>query len=438
MRDPSGQIHFAGGFAVRTLRKSISASDFVSHPLARDLSNVGLLVPFDVVDPLTIHSQELGFVSYPDEWTDAQLHAAADLTLEISRQALSSGFELKDASAWNVIFSGTHPVFCDHLSFEAISSREWWAFGQFCRHFTFPLACSRFRGLLACESFRTHRDGLPLERARQLLGVRGRLSRLFPILAVGKPGHQVRGLSGDGNTQAHGTLHSRVYDYCASSLFPGKRGRENGSTHWLNYVSERQHYTTEASEAKAREVSRWLEQLSPAWVVDLGCNTGEFTRLALDAGASVVAVDSDHDSMERIFLSHPESHHLHPVVANLGDLTDGRGWMGAEHSGLLHRMSRNTDLLMMLALTHHLFFSEGIPLREIALLARRITKSWLIVELIDPLDPMVQQLALQRRRSAEDFSIAQQCAAFQEHFDEVERFSFVSTDRHLLLMRKRR
>lgn len=437
MRDPSGQIHFAGGVAVRTLSEPVSATAFVSHPLAQVLSNAGLLIPFEIVDPVTIHSPELSFVSYPDEWTDAQLHAAADLTLAISRQALGSGFELKDASAWNVIFSGTRPVFCDHLSFEAISSREWWAFGQFCRHFTLPLACSRLRGMLACESFRTHRDGLPLERARQLLGIRGRLSRLFPILTMGKPGHQVHGLPGDSSTRADGALHSRIYDYCASSLFPWKRGRENGSTHWLNYVSERQHYTSEASEAKAREVSRWLERLSPQWVVDLGCNTGEFTRMALAAGASVVAVDSDHDSVERIYLSHAESPRLYPVVANLGDLTNGRGWMGEEHSGLLPRLSRNTDLLMMLALTHHLFFSEGIPLGEIASLAQKITGNWLIVELIDPSDPMVQQLALQRRRSAQDFSIAQQSAAFQQHFDEIERFSFASTNRHLLLMRKR-
>jgi len=437
MRDPSGRLHFSDGVAVRTLTRRVAAEDFVAMPLAQGLADAGLLVPFEVVDPHTIHSPELGFVSYPDEWTDAQLRAAADLTLEVSRQVLSGGFELKDASAWNVIFSGTHPVFCDHLSFETIASRQWWAFGQFCRHFALPLACSRIRGVPACETFRTHRDGLPVERASHLLGMRGRLSRLLPILAMGKPGWGSRDISGAEASSTRGTLHPRIYDYCATSLAVGKRRRLGGSTPWSNYVSDRQHYTTDASEAKAREVGRWLARLRPSWVVDLGCNTGEFTRMALDARADVIAVDSDHDSVERMFLANSGSRHLHPVVANLGDLTGGRGWMGAEHSGLLRRLSRNADLLMMLALTHHLFFSEGIPLGEIVSLARGITKRWLIVELIDPSDPMVQQLASQHRRNAADFSVELQAAAFQEVFEEVERFSFGSTHRHLLLMRSR-
>ena len=49
------------------------------------------------------------------------------------RTPLAEGCELKDATAWNVIFAGSRPVFCDHLSFRPLPSRQWWAFGQFLR-----------------------------------------------------------------------------------------------------------------------------------------------------------------------------------------------------------------------------------------------------------------------------------------------------------------
>ena len=33
-------------------------------------------------------------------------------------------------------------------------------------------------------------------------------------------------------------------------------------------------------------------------MLDLGCNTGEYSHLAVDCGAEVMAVDSDHDTVE--------------------------------------------------------------------------------------------------------------------------------------------
>ena len=59
------------------------------------------------------------FISYPWEWSFHQLKDAALLTLDIHLEALKHDMVLKDASAFNVQFHGSTPIFIDTLSFES-------------------------------------------------------------------------------------------------------------------------------------------------------------------------------------------------------------------------------------------------------------------------------------------------------------------------------
>jgi SAM-dependent methyltransferase len=171
--------------------------------------------------------------------------------------------------------------------------------------------------------------------------------------------------------------------------------------------------------------------------LDLGCNTGEFSRVALDAGARVIAVDADHDSVQQLYTTAAASTRLHPVVANLADLHGGRGWNANEHPGLPERLAGQADLLLLLALTHHLHFSEGIPLTEIAAFAAAMTHGHLVLETLPPEDPMVVRLAAQRRRDPGELTLQRQLDAFAVHFDLVERRTMAGSGRELLLWRRR-
>lgn len=443
MRDPQGRLHFDGDRAVRQLAAPHETPAFLAHPASRSLVESGALVPFSIstTRPGRIESPRYDFISLPTEWTDAQLRTAADLTLDVAEAALASGFELKDASAWNVIFDGTVPRFCDHLSFELVRSREWWAFGQFCRHFTFPLACARWRGLPSRAAFQLRRDGLDADQARALLGLRGRFSRLFPLLLRRTSSTQptadeavpvVQGVAPGG-----ATLHRSLIDYARRSLVGRRHAANAGESVWSGYVGERQHYSPQAVLAKVAQVQQWLHAIEPRTVLDLGCNTGEFSRLALKFAQRVIAVDADHDCVQRLFLEARGDTRIHPVVADLGDLRGGRGWGAAEFGGLLERLANQADTTLMLALVHHLHVSEGIPLDEIAQLAARLTGRHLIVELLDSDDPMVKRLATQRRRDIGAFTIQGQLDAFGAHFDLVARVRLDDTRRELALMQRR-
>ena len=141
--------------------------------------------------------------------------------------------------------------------------------------------------------------------------------------------------------------------------------------------------------------------------------------------------------MQRLFEGAGGSPKLHPVVANIADLHGGRGWNAEEHPGLAQRLAGQADIALMLALTHHLHFSESIPLAEIAAFAASATSSHLVLEPLPESDPMVQHLARQRRRVTTDFTRDQQLHRFTRHFDLVELHPLPQSGRELALLRKR-
>ena len=158
MRDPEAGIRFESDIVVRDLYEPLPVDHFLHHELARRWVSSGKLIPFELRGTTQVVGRRLPFVSQPSEWTSAQLYMAARLTLDLQCAAVDHGFDLKDASAWNVIFDGTRPVFCDLLSFTSLAYRQWWAFGQFSRHFLLPLLASHRVGFRAGESFLVWRD----------------------------------------------------------------------------------------------------------------------------------------------------------------------------------------------------------------------------------------------------------------------------------------
>lgn len=418
MRDPDATIRFDPERVVRTLREPLGQDHFLRSALARRWVDGGSIVHFEETGEREVASPRLPFVTYPSEWCDAQLFAAARLTLDLQKEAVAAGFDLKDASAWNVLFDGAQPFFCDLLSFVPLSSRRWWALGQFARHFLFPLLISRYRGIRGHQAFQAWRDGMPSDVASLAMGTRRFLTRYWPLMAGARhniSAAELRASAGPDNADAAAVVRFRELlhaslDWWLAGLAPKARTHRTGS--WGAYRSERSHYKEEAVSSKRTKISRWLGELKPQWVADLGCNSGEFSFMAVDAGASVVAIDSDHDSVDAMFLAAGATKQLFPVLASLDDLTGARGWGGAEFRGLGERMNGRFDLVMMLALVHHLAVAASVPLDAIASFARTCSRRWLIIEFIDPADPQMQLLCTRHQRNTEEFSVERQREAF--------------------------
>ena len=149
-RDPSGYVYRT---AEGEIRRSVlpyygeNFRLFLESGLKDALLQKKYLVPFTILpdnpEPdsvATLAVEKVPVISYPYEWSFAQLKDAALLTLRIQLLALQHGMMLKDASAYNVQFQHGRAIFIDLLSFEAAGDQPWAAYGQFCTHFLAPLA----------------------------------------------------------------------------------------------------------------------------------------------------------------------------------------------------------------------------------------------------------------------------------------------------------
>jgi len=410
MRDPQATLVLSQDWVIRHLHADLSTDHPLHSDSARKWVCEGLLIPYEWLDARRLRSPKIPFVSSPEEWSDAQLYEAGCLTLALLERANAVGADLKDASAWNVIFDGSSPVFCDLTSLEPIATHAWWAAGQFVRHFISPLWLAQTTGMQARDVFKMNRDGAMPELVRKTLGWRRFFSRYWPLVAQGQADKRFTGCAERYN--------NRTIDYrrrlVASLRWMLKGVKPQGvrNTVWAQYTERREHYEQVALDAKRQKVQEWLGQLRPEWTLDLGCNNGEFSRMALDSGSKVIALDADHDAIQALYFSHAGQDRIYPVFARLDDIHGGRGWAGQEHSGLMQRLGRCADLVMLLAIVHHLTIAAAVYLDQVARFAAACTRRWLIVEFLAPTDPQVKLLSMQRRRNAEEFSLDRQREAF--------------------------
>jgi SAM-dependent methyltransferase len=438
MRDPQATLVFEQGLVTRHLEIPL-ASD---HPLlsgkGQNWVKLGMLVPYEPCvqsqDAQLIRSPRLPFVSSPEEWCDQQLFDAASLTLDLLEKANAVDADLKDASAWNVIFDGCRPVFCDITSIEPLETHRWWAAGQFVRHFISPLWLAQSTGLRSRDVFRMHRDGALPEMVRQTLGWRRFTSRCWLLVAEAK---KSSGSGENGERTAETPQYRARLIQSLRWMLDGVKPQPLKRTTWAHYTVERGHYTEESLTSKRTQVAQWLEQLKPEWVLDMGCNSGEFSDLALQTGSRVIALDGDHDAVQDLYLKHQSKAKIYPVLSALDDIHAGRGWAGIEHSGLVSRLASRADVVLMLAVVHHLAIAASVDLKEVAKFAATCTRRWLIVEWVDPSDSQVKLLCQQRRRQASSFDLGRQRTAFVDAgFQLLEEVALPGCERFLALLEK--
>ena len=153
------------------------------------------------------------------------------------------------------------------------------------------------------------------------------------------------------------------------------------ATRWSDYTTTASHYSAEDHARKAAFVERALAQAAPHHVLDVGGNTGHYSRIATAAGASVVAWDTDVQAADANWREARAKHEpILPLIANIARPTPAVGWQNTESLSLLQRSEGVFDAILMLGVIHHMLLIDQIPLPAIFDLVRRLTTRWAIIE----------------------------------------------------------
>jgi len=449
-RDPSGFVFAAGGTLYRQVNRSFSDEydACVSSGLYDGLIASGLLVAHRDVgvgfaaapDAHTvIEPTPIPFISYPYEWSFGQLRDAALLTLDVQERALGRGFVLRDASAYNVQLVDGRPLFIDTLSFERYQDGEpWAAYKQFCEHFLVPLALMSARDIRCGRLQREWLDGIPLDLGSALLP-RGTWFRPSMLLHVHLHARAMRRYASASVAEVTGGR--RVSKQAMLRLVASLRDAVQGldwrpaGTEWANYASDH-NYSDEAIEAKRRLVREYVAAVAPRTVWDLGGNTGTFSRIAREVADVVVCFDADPAAVElnyREVRARKETGLL-PLQMDLMNPSPGTGWAHEERLSLESRSP--VDLVMTLALVHHLAIANNVPLPSLADWLARLGGS-LLIEFVPKSDSQVERLLTNRADIFPHYTPEGFERAFEPRWRIEAKQRIGDSQRTLYLMRRR-
>ena len=418
-RDRGGRVYAHAGRIYRSVMPRAAAD----YEAARDsgfyrrLAERGDLVGLEEVEPpfalkgeqpaVWLEHPRLPFVSHPYEWPFSLLKRAALLQLDLHLEALAAGLTMSDSTAFNIQFDGVRPVFIDHLSFRPYCEGEvWLGHRQFIMQFLGPLVMWARTGISPNPWFRGNLEGIPPEDLSALLPWHGGwswtvLAHVKALAAVNK-----RRVKAGWASETH--KQRRLPKAQLEAMLGGLRGyiarleSAGWATIWSDYAGDNSYAAGEAA-AKRDFVSRLAGDVKPSLMFDFGCNSGDYSLAALDAGAGrVIGFDFDYGALEKAAARAEQgTAALTPLWLDAVNPSPSQGWAESERDGFAARAKG--DAMVALALIHHLVIGRNVPMDQVI--------GWLvatapdgIIEFPPKSDPMVRQLLASREDIFDDYS----------------------------------
>lgn len=342
-------------------------------------------------------------ISFPYEWPSVTLKEAALFHLEKLVELEELGLTLKDCLPENVLFERGQPHFVDFLSIvriEELAQEQWLSKGStdssflrkkviqqmFGRHFLVPLlAYEAGMTKFARKVLRSH--ACRMRTRKYHLG----------DLVLSCPPHRLPKLLFRISRYAAAFRYGPSELYTSLARMIGSITLHDTKGYARYYARKNEDFALDPSpdwKSKQQSVHTALKHFSRESLLDIGANTGWFSKLAVKNGYTVTSTDIDESSLNAFFKD--VRHEALPVtVAKCawGDLdqrigNDGKACESSAYfSSLLDRME--PDVIMMLGLIHHLALGENRTLHTIFSTIAENCSAGAIVEFIALEDELI-------------------------------------------------
>ena len=448
-RDPSGYMFYDGD----VLRRAINPIYFRQYNALKDSGFFKTLITNKLLIPHTqttvsdqqivITPEPIAFITNPYEWSFEQYKHAALHTLKVHKYALSKGFILKDASAYNVTFHKGSPVFIDTLSFDFYEKdTPWRAYKQFITHFFGPLVLASYHGTEIFKMLQTHIDGIPVKLIASLLPGKSKLSSTIytniHLLAKMERTHsedykaetKIAKLS----LKAQNNIIDNLFDFI-------KKLSIKEETEWGNYY-DKTNYNDAAFQGKKTLIEDWVTALNPQRLIDIGGNDGTFARTVVTKVPHVIVTDIDSNAVGYNYkqVQQNKETNMLAFVCDVLQPAPGIGLNNSERNSLVERLQDySPDVTMALALIHHITLSGNVPFDRSAQFFAAFSKH-LILEFPTREDSWVSSLLVRKREFMNHFDFYNQEAfedGYKHYFDIQKKETVPGTKRVLYLLKNK-
>jgi len=444
-RDNSGFVILKNDSVFRFVSREYAAQYdmLMQSGLYQELVDEGLLIPhrenlMTAQEKAAYHKvlvpERIFCITYPYEWTTEQWKQVLLQFLQINTMALRYGMILKDATPFNFSFQGRHCIFIDTLSYEFYKEgTPWIAYRQFCESMLGPFALMTFNHDNWGRYLSASINGFELPFISRNLKRRS----WFDLTAVLHLHWHAKYTDRDGG--AHRSSMSRQKLQLLWSMLRrgiGKWKTKNAGRRWTKYY-DIDIASTEYMDDKTAQLVFVLQALQPRSVIDLGANTGRFSLLAARYAGQVIAVEAD-QACVRILQEQLAAQSLSNITTILADIvvpTPGLGWNNSERLPLLHRLQG--ELVMALALVHHLCIARNIPIEFVAEMLAAISLNYAVVEFIPKSDPKVAGMLAGREDIFNDYHEESFIHHFSRYFVLMRSHAIASSGRTLFIWKKK-
>lgn len=424
--NPGYEVHYHTLMHTSLYDELVKKNWLVAHTEA-DLTNAGFGTG------RVILPEQIPFISYPYEWSFDMWKDAALLTLHIAMASLQKGMILKDATPFNIQFHNGKPVFIDTTSFENYEAgKPWAAYRQFTECFLGPLLLMHYCHPDSNKFFTVYPNGIPMDMLVSLLPKRSRWN-VNTFLHV----HLQAKISGKQRPGSAGrpAFSKQKLQVLLKGLegFVQKLSVKKIKTTWDDYYTGT--ILGEAYlQAKSNLVQSFIREVDFNTVTDLGANEGYFSLL-FAADKKVIATDIDPNCINELYreIKRTGRHNILPLVNNLTTPSPAIGWNNAERASISARLK--ADLVLALALVHHLAIANNVPLHLIADWLKPMSQ-FLIIEFVPKSDEKVKLLLQNREDIFDGYSLENFRSIFTKHYSIMQEQAIAGTGRILFLMKR--
>lgn len=435
-RDPSGNVHVIDGRVIRFIKKG-GLSDWdslVGSGLLQGLERKGFIQETHMLTPdesknfidrenaddisCAVEHDLMPVISYPYEWSFAMLKDAAILYLNILNECLENDFTLKDGTSYNMQFISGSPIFIDILSIVPLRKSEVWVgFKQFCQLFLFPLMIMSYKGIPFHQLLKGESEGIDVLLTSKFFSTRDIFKRgvfvnIFLQALLQKSFSSYKESLKEETRRAHLSADiiqknvsglKRVIQKLPDPIIPSA---------WDGYDTDNS-YDQKVHDQKCLFVEEAVSSVRPATLMDLGCNTGEYSLIASKYASYILAVDSDHNCVDKLYKGIKRSNikNILPLVMDITNPSPDHGWKLTEYNSFFKRVS--ADMILCLALIHHIVIAKNVPLKGFLAWLTTLAKD-IIVEFVCKEDPMAQMLLKDKEDIYPDYTVSD----FEKHLEK--------------------
>ena len=382
-RDNHGSVYFFKNKVLRSINPPAESNYLTlkKQNIYTDSVKNNFLIDFQEVEKnnfpeqlktcnIILESEMLPFISYPYEWTFDQLKDAALHHLDFQIFLLNKNCVLRDSSAFNVQFHKGKPIFIDILSLKHYEEGEYWiGYKQFCENFLNPLLLSHFKSIHHNDFFRGSIEGLETIKLNNLLSLQNKFSFNTFIHVVLQSSLLKKDIENPHYTRDKKKklkkFKKKSYFFLLNQLksWIKKLTFKKEKSIWGSY-SKINTYNKKSLHEKETIIANFAKKFKPIKILDLGCNNGSFSKIALKNGAKdAVGVDFDYNAITEAYnLTKNDNLNFLPLLMNLSDPSPNQGWKQNERKGFVERFKCNA--LIALALEHHLIIGKNIPIKD--------------------------------------------------------------------------